>query len=80
MVTPKQASVNHSVLRSLNRHNDRNMSIRLWNARSVRKKTIAISENIIENDVDLFVVTETWLTEEDPVVIGELLPPPILIC
>ena len=43
-------------------------------ARSVRKKTIAISENIIENDVDLFVVTETWLTEEDPFVIGELLP------
>ncbi|XP_072020238.1 uncharacterized protein [Amphiura filiformis] len=49
--------------------------MRHWNARSARKKTIAITDNIIANDIDIFIITESWLAENDPVVIGELLPP-----
>ncbi len=47
----------------------------LWNAKSARNKTINIADNIIENDVDIMVLTETWLKEEDQVKVGELTPP-----
>ena len=35
------------------------------NAQSVKKKDTLIMDNIIENKVDVCVVTETWLTEQD---------------
>ncbi len=73
--TSNQSAIDHSVLRPLERHNNRNLTVHLWNARSVRNKTIAIIDDIIDNDIDLFIITETWLAEDDPVVIGELLPP-----
>ena len=72
---PGQNSANSNNLRILNKYNSRKLNIKLWNARSVRKKTVSIADNIIENDVDIFVITETWLASDDPVVIGEMLPP-----
>ena len=69
-----QLNYNHTNLRELPTHNDKLFNVRLWNARSVRKKTTSIIDNIISNDVDIFVITETWLAENDPVVIGEMLP------
>ena len=29
-------------------------------------------QNILDNDTDIFVITETWLAERDPVVVGEI--------
>ena len=44
----------------------------LWNARSVNKKVVSISELVISNSLDLLVLTETWLKPQDHVV-GQLL-------
>ena len=30
---------------------------------------------IIENDIDVYIITETWLTKDDPAVVWEMLPP-----
>ncbi|XP_072041253.1 uncharacterized protein [Amphiura filiformis] len=51
-----------------------NVNIKLWNARSVGNKTINIVDNILQNDVDIMVITESWLRDDDQVVIGELKP------
>ena len=48
---------------------------RLWNARSVSNKTTAVSNYIIEEDVDIMFVTETWLNINDALVVGECTPP-----
>ncbi|KAK6181972.1 hypothetical protein SNE40_009747 [Patella caerulea] len=37
------------------------IKIRLLNTQSVRNKTTEISDNIIEDDIDLFFITESWL-------------------
>ena len=46
-----------------------------WNARSVRNKSLQICDYVLNKDVDLMLFTETWLAEDDNVVIGELTPP-----
>ena len=47
-----------------------------WNARSVRNKTVTCTEYLLDHNVDIMLITETWLTKEkDPVVIGELTLP-----
>ena len=48
----------------------------LLNARSVRNKTIEITDYVIENELDLVALTETWLGPEgsDSVVEGDLCP------
>ena len=72
--TSGQTGLNTSNLRLLPKYNDKLLNISLWNARSVRHKTIQIIDNILDNDTDIFVITETWLAERDPVVIGEITP------
>jgi hypothetical protein len=42
----------------------RNISISLWNARSVNNKISAVCSSIIEHGTDVFVITETWLNEK----------------
>jgi exonuclease III len=69
-----QTGINVQNLHMLPKYNDKLINLRLWNARSVRHKTVHIIENIVENDVDVFIITETWLAENDSVVIGEMLP------
>ena len=51
------------------------LNICLLNARSVRNKGTRISDYVIDHNVDLIMITETWLNDLDPVVIGELLIP-----
>jgi hypothetical protein len=47
-----------------------------WNAQSIRNKTTTCSELIIDHNVDLMFLTETWLgADSDQVVIGELTLP-----
>ena len=36
----------------------------LFNARSIRKKTLLLRDYIVEHDIDLFAITETWLTDD----------------
>ena len=47
----------------------------LWNARSLRNKAQRTCDYILEHDIDIFVITETWLKEDDQVIIGECTPP-----
>ena len=52
-----------------------NIKAALWNARSTRNKTLSVYDFVLENNIDILFVTETWLCEDDPVIIGELTPP-----
>ena len=51
-----------------------NCNVCLWNAHSVRNKTICIAEYVHEHDFDIMFITETWLNPQDDVIIGELTP------
>ena len=46
------------------------------NARSVRNKAMAASDFVVERNIDVCSITETWLNEDsaDLVVCGELTP------
>jgi hypothetical protein len=46
-----------------------------WNARSVGNKIRPICDYVTNFNVDLMLFSETWLTHDDPVTIGELTPP-----
>ena len=48
-----------------NRNLEKQCKIMTLNAQSVKKKDTLIMDNIIENKVDAYVVTETWLKEQD---------------
>ncbi|XP_072021288.1 uncharacterized protein [Amphiura filiformis] len=52
-----------------------NLSVYHWNARSIGNKTVTLVDYVIEKDIDIFFITETWLAVEDPVVIGNCTPP-----
>ena len=51
------------------------LSLGLFNARSVRNKTSSIADNILDQSLDILVLTETWLRQDDDLVCGELTPP-----
>ena len=42
-------------------------SFALWNAHSIRNKTTMCSSYILENSFDLMIITETWLSRHDEV-------------
>lgn len=46
----------------------------LINSRSVRNKSLLINETILEKQVDVLGITETWLLESDSAVVSELAP------
>jgi hypothetical protein len=50
------------------------MNLALWNPRSIRNKTITCNDYIIDQDIDVIFLVETWLATDDPVVIGEVKP------
>ena len=52
-----------------------NLNIALTNARSVRNKATIYSYYILENDLDIIIITETWLNDQgDGSVIHDLVP------
>ena len=55
-------------------HREPLLDIRVWNARSIRNKTTTLNAYVIQHDIDIVFLTETWLATDDPVVIGELKP------
>ena len=52
-----------------------NLTVHCWNANRIRNKTITLFDHVIAYDVDIMFITETWLAEDDSVVIGECKPP-----
>ncbi len=39
------------------------MKVSLWNAQSAKNKTIEISDYILESNIDIHFITETWLSQ-----------------
>ena len=48
------------------------LTLCLWNAQSLRHKTQLVKSYIDENDIDLYFIVETWLSNDETAVIGEL--------
>ena len=57
-------------------HSEENkLSFTLLNPRSVKNKTLSINDFILDNNIDLLALTETWLgTNIDKTVLSELTP------
>ena len=53
-----------------------NLNVHTWNANSLRNKCDILVDYILENDVDIMFLTETWLADNDTVVAGECTPNP----
>ena len=43
------------------------LNFAVFNSRSVRNKIESIIDHVVENDIDLCTVTETWLNDDDAV-------------
>ena len=52
-----------------------NLCIALWNAQSLRNKDHIVTDYITQHDIDIFLVTETWLTDADDGFKNQLCPP-----
>ena len=48
-----------------------NLNCGLWNARSLNRKIGALSTCIIENTIDIYLITETWTTDDQDPVVGD---------
>ena len=79
--TDKKTHVNHQTgvnlinLRPIPRETYSKLNVYLWNANSVRNKTNILFDYILEHDVDIMCITESWLRHNDSVVISECTPP-----
>jgi hypothetical protein len=51
-----------------------NLITHLWNTQSLGNKSTALVDHVLQHDVDLMLITETWFFEHDPVKIGECTP------
>ena len=51
------------------------LKLGLLNARSVRNKTTVLGELIVDEDIDIMVLTETWLEPGDGPLVVDLCPP-----
>ncbi len=49
----------------------KNLKIHSWNANRLSNKTAILVDHIVEHDVDIMCITETWLKEDSLVIIGE---------
>ncbi|KAK6181912.1 hypothetical protein SNE40_009690 [Patella caerulea] len=67
-----QETPNKSELKSVN--NDK-LKLCLLNSRSVRNKSIELNQYILDESIDILLITETWLKDNDTIVINEILPP-----
>ncbi|XP_072030179.1 uncharacterized protein [Amphiura filiformis] len=54
---------------------NRYLHLSAWNARSIRYKTTLLADFLIQNDIDVMFLTETWINENDDSVIRECTPP-----
>ena len=54
--------------------NVQSLTICSVNAQSCRNKTNAIRDYIVENDIDVCAITESWITSEDDAIMAEITP------
>ncbi|XP_072025269.1 uncharacterized protein [Amphiura filiformis] len=54
---------------------DSKLNVCLWNAQSLGNKTVLLVDYMLEHDIDIMILTETWLRDDDRVIIGESTPP-----
>jgi exonuclease III len=55
-------------------HDSNQLSVHLWNARSIGNKTTQTYDYVLEQDVDVFLLTETWRKSTDHPIIAEVTP------
>jgi exonuclease III len=48
------------------------LKIGFWNARSLKNKTSLVTDYMMEHDIDIYLLAESWLKDEDEFEIGEL--------
>ena len=63
---------NHITQERKHKHTQLKMS--LLNTRSVCNKAVLLCEHIVDKNLDVFLMTETWLKESDSLVINDLCP------
>ncbi len=75
--THQSRGVNSSNLRQLSNCNTiaPKLNACLWNAQSMRNKTIELVDLVLEHDIDIMIITETWLHDDETIIIGEATPP-----
>ena len=71
----RQSSLNIKNLRQVKLGASPCLKAALWNARSIRNKTVSVHDFVLENELDILFITESWLGRDDSVIIGELTPP-----
>ena len=72
---------NHDNLTQLHRFDKSTscLNVCLWNCQSVRNKSTYICDYILEHNLDIMIITESWIKENELVVIGECTPPGYLL-
>ncbi|GFR98747.1 reverse transcriptase-like protein [Elysia marginata] len=60
-------------------HTNKSIQVGYLNAQSCQNKTDEIRELITEHKLDMFFITETWLTQDSNAVIANLTPPAFVI-
>ena len=56
-----------------------NVDVHVWNAHSIRNRTFCINNHLVVNDVDVFVITESWMGPDDAVVFSGMHSAGILV-
>ena len=78
--TPRHANFNNliqiniSPMSTIKQHPSVQMDFCLLNSRSIKNKVDALKDYTVDHDLDIFALTETWLTDCDNFSIGELCP------
>ena len=68
--------VQHSNLTQIEMKHNHLMEVAFINARSVCNKSLAICDYVVENNIDVLGITETWLkADNDAITVGEITPP-----
>ncbi len=74
-VTPKQTRKHKKKKKQIGTKRLSPTVVGLWNAQSVGNKTQIVKENILEDNIDLYFLVESWLHENSNKTIGDMCPP-----
>ena len=61
-------------IKCVSNFSDSNLSVCVWNSHSIRNKTAILCDYVLDKDIDVTFLTETWLYPDDHAVIGECTP------
>ena len=75
-LTTRPSGVNWNNLVKINKVSSydqpKNLSVGLWNARSINTKVATVCADMAENKIDIFALTETWLSEKQQCVVNQI--------